>query len=154
MTARTCNVSAEMNLSGVDIQVLDYRWDVDESISECEESFILRYRPYPAQVSVAAHLKSGRLQDFGPLMFFPAEMGVWTTPAKVSQRARNVMCRFADSWFREIWPDRPSLSGSDLARCYDMRNFRIEQAMQRLGSEVETPGSASPLMVDSLTKLI
>ena len=154
MAARTSNVTAEVNLTGINVQVLDYRWEVDESISECENFFILRYRPHPGQVSVAAHMKDGKVQDYGPLMFFPANTSTRTTPAKISERTRNVMCRFADDWFRRIWPDRHVWNANDLARCYDIRNFRIERAMQRLASEVTAPGFAGDLMVESLANLV
>ena len=154
MLASPCNVLAGMELSGVNVQVLDYRWSANDSISDRQDVFVLRYRPEPAQISVAAHLGDGRVQDFGRVMFFPAQTEVETTPAKVSERTRNVMCAFTDQWFRQIWPERPDWSAVDLARCYDLRNVRIEQAMRQLGVELSSPGFASQLMVESLTQMI
>ncbi|MFB0875720.1 MULTISPECIES: helix-turn-helix domain-containing protein [unclassified Sphingobium] len=154
MVARTSNVTGEMKLPGLNVQVLDYRWDVDESISECEDDFILRYRPHPGQVSVAAHMKGGKVQDYGPLMFFPAHTQTETTPAKMSERTRNVMCRFTDDWFQRVWIDRHDWTANDLERCYNMHNFRIEHAMQRLSAEVTSPGFGSDLMVESLANLV
>lgn len=154
MLATPCNVLAEMDLSGVNVQILDYRWSANDRISDRHDVFVLRYRPEPAAISVAARLNDGRVQDFGRVMFFPAETQVETTPAKVSERTRNVMCAFSDSWLRRIWPERPDWSAVDLARCYDLRNIRVEQAMRQLGVELASPGFASPLMVESLTQMI
>ncbi|WP_242128715.1 AraC family transcriptional regulator [Sphingobium sp. Sx8-8] len=154
MTARACHVSAAMELDDVNIQVVDYRWSANEQITECEDMFILRYRPRPGPVSVAAHMRHGEVRDFGQLMFFPARTAVETTPAKVNERARTVECAFKYDWFRRIWPERDDWDDEALARCYDMRNFRVEQAMQRLGMEAESPGFASHLMAESLAQSI
>lgn len=154
MTVRTHNVSAAMDLNGMNVQVVDHRWSANEQITECADAFILRYRPNPGPISVAAHLRHGGLQDFGQLMFFPARTTVETTPARVSERARLITCKFRYEWFREIWPDRDEWNDQDLARCYDMRNFRVEQAVQRLGMEAESPGFASHMMAEALAQAI
>lgn len=154
MFASPCDVLAEMELSGVNVRILDYRWSANERIWDRQDLFVLRYRPELAPISLSAHLDDGRVQDFGRVMFFPARTKVETTSAKVTERTRNVMCAFTDQWFRQIWPERPDWSAADLARCYDLRNVRIEQAMRQLGEEVASPGFASQLMAESLTRMI
>lgn len=154
MSARAFNVAAHMEVPGVDIQVLDYRWSAGEQIEELEHDFILRYRPFPAQVSVAARLPEGDLQNFGQLMFFPADVEIKTASANNNELTRNIMCRFNAGWFRKVWTGSSNWSNEELARCFDMRNLRIEQAIQRLGAEAADPGFASPLMVESLATVI
>jgi AraC family transcriptional regulator len=154
MRARPCNISAEVDLDGVNIRVLDYRWDAKDEISDFQNSFILRYRSYPLRVGLAAHLNDGRIQDFGQLMFFPARTVVETTPAKLTESTRNVTCTFANEWLRRIWPGPGEWAANDLARCYDMRNLRIERAMKRLGIEMADPGFASNLLIESLVQQI
>jgi AraC family transcriptional regulator len=154
MIAQTCNVTAFMDLDDVNIQILDYKWNENEQITECENRFILRYRTSPTPVSIAANMRHGALQDFGQLMFFPAMTACETTAAKLTERARSIVCSFRYEWFRKIWPDRDEWNDRDLARCYDMRNPRLEQAIQRLGLEAQSPGFASHLMAESLAQAI
>jgi AraC family transcriptional regulator len=153
MPARMCSMSGEIDLAHTNVRVLDYRWNAQERIHEQDDVFILRYRPFPAQVSLSAHFRDGHVQDFGQLMFFPAQVEINTTPAKEGELTRNVMCSFSRSKFVEIWPEQCDWS-EELERCLDMRNPRIEQAMQRLGLEAACPGFASHLMADTLAQLI
>lgn len=153
MTARG-NIAAQMHVPGVNVQVLDYRWSAGEQISEYEHDFILSYRAYPAQVSVSARLSEGMLQNFGQLMFFPADVEIQTDAANNNERVRNIRCRFDHDWFRRIWSTSFDWEPEDLARCFDMRNLRIEQAIQRLGMEALNPGFASTLMVESLSTVV
>ena len=154
MTARTCFVAAEMKARGLAVQVLDYRWNQGESITHNEPDFILRYRPYPNEVNIAARLATSRLTHFGQLMFHPAEIAVETNPAEAEQRTRNIMCRFDPVWFRNVWAGANDWSADDLAKCYDMRNPRIVQAVQRLGQEASDPGFASELLAESFASVI
>ncbi|UZW57236.1 AraC family transcriptional regulator [Sphingobium sp. JS3065] len=154
MTVKACHISASMGVDDVNVQLIDYKWSANEQISECENRYILRYRPDPRPISVAAHLKHGRLQTFGQLMFFPACTAVETTPAKASERSRSIVCMFDYEWFRRISFDRDDWNDNDLAECYDMKNFSIEQAVRRLGMEAECPGFASHLMVESLAQSV
>lgn len=154
MAARMCNLSTDLDIAGVNVRVLDYRWNVDEVVSDCQDAFVLCYRPEPVQVGLDAELADGTVQSFGQLMFFPARTELRTTPAKVGERMRNIECTFSYDWFQRIWPDSTRWDHDDLARCYDLRNFRIEQAMQRLGSEAAEPGFGSRLMVESITQVI
>lgn len=153
MSARG-NISAQLEAPGVNIQIWDYHWDEGEQIYQCEHDFILSYRSHPAQVSVAAKLDDGRLQKFGQLMFFPADVEVNTAAANNNERVRNIQCNFNTEWFRQIWGGSVNIGPDDLYRCYDMRNLRIEQAIQRLGMEAINPGFASKLMVESLSAVV
>jgi AraC family transcriptional regulator len=147
-------VTAQLAAKNVKAEVIDFCWTAGEEIHQLENDFIVGYRPYPAEVTVAAHLNNGSLQNFGQLMFFPAQIGVKTNAANNSERVRNIRCRLAPEWFRQIWGSMPSWESDDLSQCYDLRNLRIEQAVQRLGYEVLNPGFASTLMVESLSALI
>lgn len=154
MPARTCNLLADLAGSGLAVKILDYRWDHNERVSARQEEFVLCYRPSPGDVSFAADLEHGKTQSFGQLMFFPARTDLQTTPAALSERSRNVVCRFAYDWFQPVFSEEHRWKEEDLARCYDLRNFRIEQAMQRLGAEAASPGFASEMMVESIARMI
>lgn len=154
MLAMPSNILAEMKRTDVKVQVLDYRWRANDRILDRNDVFLLRYRPSPFKLSVAAQLRDGAIQDFGRVMFFPAHVEVETTPAKIDERTRNVTCTFTAAWLERTWPERRDWSSKDLARCYDMRNIRIESAMRQLGVEIDSPGFASELLVDSLTQII
>lgn len=154
MAARTCNVAAELAVGGINVQVLDYRWNAGEQITELEKDFILRYRAFPAEISVAARLHEGALQNFGQLMFFPADVPIETDAADSNERTRNVMCRFSADWFQRVWNVNADWDSGEIARCMDMRNVRVEQAIQRLGMEASCPGFASPLLAESLSTVI
>jgi AraC family transcriptional regulator len=154
MSARACNIAAHVAVRGLNLQVLDYRWSAGESITEVEPSYILRWRMYPAQVSVAARLRPTGLKSFGRLMFFPADVEVHTDAAKDNERTRQVMCKFDPDWFREASALPARWDNEQIARCFDMNNPHIEQAMQRLGVEASTPGFASTLLIESLATTI
>jgi AraC family transcriptional regulator len=147
-------VTAQLTAKNVKAEVVDFCWNAGEEIHQLENDFIVGYRPYPAEVTVAAQLDNGSLQNFGPLMFFPAQIGVKTNAANSNERVRNIRCRLAPEWFQRIWGSMPSWESEDLSQCYDLRNLRIEQAIQRLGYEVLNPGFASTLMVESLSAVI
>jgi AraC family transcriptional regulator len=153
MTTRA-EISARLDVPGVSVQIRDYTWRMGEDISTYEHDFVVSYRPYPAQISVAARLPEGSLQNFGQLMFFPADLDIRAGSANNNERVRNIWCRFDPERFRRIWGGSPSWETQDLARCFDIRNSRIEQALQRLGSEVVNPGFASSLFVDSLSTVV
>ncbi|MFQ3894801.1 helix-turn-helix transcriptional regulator [Sphingobium sp. R-7] len=136
------------------VQVSDFHWKAGEKIKRFDPDFIVGYRPYPAQVTVAAELTNGKLGRFGQLMLFPAEVIVNTDAANRPERVRNIQCRFNAGWFREIWGNIPDWVPESLEQCFDLRNLRIEQAVQRLGHEALNPGFASTLMVDSLSRII
>lgn len=147
-------VAAHLDARIAKVQVSDFIWKEGEEIHQVNDNFIIGYRPYPAQVTVAAQLNNGRLQSFGQLMFFPAKVEVVTDPANCNERVRNIRCHFNAEWLRQIWRSMPQWESSSLGRCFDMRNLRIEQAIQRLGYEALNPGFASTLMVESLSTTI
>ena len=154
MAAQAYNMAAHIEARGINVQVLDYRWSAGEHISELEPDFILRWRPYPSQVSISGRLREGALKSFGQLMFFPADVPIETGTAHNTERTRNIICRFNRDWFNEISPLKSNWSYDDLDRCFDMNNIRIEQAIQRLGMEAACPGFASTLIVESLATVI
>lgn len=147
-------VEAHLDARVAKVQVSDFLWEEGEKIHQLDDNFIIGYRPYPAQVSVAAQLNNGRLQSFGQLMFFPAKVEVTTDPANCNERVRNIRCHFDAEWLRQIWLSMPQWESDSLTRCFDMRNLRIEQTLQRLGQEALNPGFASTLMVESLSNTI
>lgn len=147
-------VEAHLDARVARVQVSDFLWEEGEKIHQLDDNFIIGYRPYPAQVSVAAQLNNGRLQSFGQLMFFPAKVEVTTDPANCNERVRNIRCHFDAEWLRQIWLSMPQWESDSLTRCFDMRNLRIEQTLQRLGQEALNPGFASTLMVESLSNTI
>lgn len=147
-------VAAHLDARIAKVQVSDFIWNEGEEIHQVNDNFIIGYRPYPAQVTVAAQLNNGRLQSFGQLMFFPAKVEVVTDPANCNERVRNIRCHFNAEWLRQIWRSMPQWESGSLGRCFDMRNLRIEQAIQRLGYEALNPGFASTLMVESLSTTI
>lgn len=147
-------VTAQLDTHNSRVQVCDYQWDEGETIHQIDDDFIVGYRPYPAQVSVAARLKDGAQQNFGQLMFFPSQVEVNTGAAANDERVRNIRCRLDRHWLREIWRNAPTWESASLRRCFDLRNLRIEQMMQRLGQETLAPGFASTLMVESLSNVI
>jgi AraC family transcriptional regulator len=152
--ATRADIAARLDVPGVSVQIRDYLWHAGENVSTYEHDFVVSYRPYPTQISVAARLPKGALQNFGQLMFFPADLEVEAGTANNNERVRNIWCRFDPDWFRRIWQSVPSWDGNDLARCFDMRNVRIEQALQRMGAEVVNPGFASSLFVESLSTVV
>lgn len=147
-------MAAELGAQVATVQVSDFVWKAGESIRYLESDFIVGYRPYPEQVTVSAQMNNGSLQQFGQLMFFPAEVEVNTNPADINERVRNIRCRFDAEWFRSFWGKAPLWEPESLRRCYDMRNLRIEQIIQRMGQEAQNPGFASELMIDSLSTMI
>lgn len=153
-TARGFEVTPVLAMNGIHAQVVDYRWDRQERILEQQDEYILRYRQYPSKVSVSATLEEGRIQSFGSLMFFPAGTKVQTTAALASERTRNVICRFNADWFKRFLPDRKAWNSDDLARCYDLRNTRIEKAMHALGMEAISPSFGSEMLAESLATII
>jgi AraC family transcriptional regulator len=153
MPARVCNIAADLELTHANVRVLDYRWNEQERIHERDDEFILRYRPFPARVSLSAYLNNGQEQDFGQLMFFPPQTEINTTPARENELTRNIICNFSKSWFEEVWPDQCDWNEA-LDKCLDVRNFRLEQMMQRLGLEAASPGFASRLMTEAYVQII
>ena len=153
MTTRA-EIAARLDLPGVSVQIRDYAWRMGEDVSSFEHDFVVSYRPYPAQISIAAQTPGGALQNFGQLMFFPADIDIQAGAANNNERVRNIWCRFDPERFNRICGGASSWEAHDLARCFDIRNSRIEQALQRLGAEVVSPGFASPLFVDSLSTVV
>lgn len=152
-TARAI-LAAELSVPGVCVQVLDYRWSAGESITELSQDHILTYRSFPRNVSVAALTKKNKL-DFGKLFFFPAGVEVGTDPADREEVAQTIRCRFEPDWLSRIWETSNAIwDDRNLARCFDIHNIRIEQALQRIGAEATNPGFASALMVDALSSVI
>lgn len=147
-------VAAHLDAPNAKVQVSDFLWEEGEKIHQVTGDFIVGYRPYPAQVTVAAKLNNGRLQNFGQLMFFPADVEVNTDPANSFERVRNIRCHLNAAWLRQIWRSIPRWESNSLSRCFDLRNLRIEQTIRRLGYEALHPGFASTLMVESLSNTI
>ena len=154
MSADAYHVSAHVEARGVDVKIVDYRWKAGELISELDPCHVLRLRSFPSQLGVSAHLRPGALKPFGQLMFFPADVPVQTTKADHGERVRNIMCRFDPSWFHEAAQLPRNWEVEDLARCLDLRNLRIEQAIQRMGAEAADPGFASKLLIEALGTVI
>jgi AraC family transcriptional regulator len=154
VTARASNITPVLDLDNLKVKVVDYRWSANERVTECEDRFILRYRLNPGPVSIAANMRHGEPREFGQLMFFPARTPVETTPARTNECARSIECDFDYNWFRRIWPQADEWTDASLARCYDLRNFEVEKAVQRLGMEAETPGFAAELMAEALAQSI
>ncbi|MBB6125337.1 AraC family transcriptional regulator [Sphingobium subterraneum] len=148
------NIVAQMAVPGVTVQLMDYRWSAGEQITYSERDFVVLYRPYNTQVTVAARTDA-RLLDFGQLMFFPADLSIKTAAANVNELVRSIRCRFDPEWFGKVWNTLfERWDDEKLEKCFDMRNVRIEQAVRRLGVEITNPGFASPLMIESISNVI
>lgn len=153
MTAQV-DISAQMIIPGISVQIREYYWRAGDHVATCEHDFIVSYRPCPTQISVGPRLPQGAVQKFGQLMFFPADVEIKTGPANISERVRNIWCRFDPDWMIRIWKKIPLWDGDNLLRCLDIRNASIEQALQRMGSEVVSPGFASTLLIESLSTMV
>jgi AraC family transcriptional regulator len=147
-------VNAQIEAPGVSVQMVDYRWRRGEEIFELEKDYVLRRRAHPTNLGVSAIIGGGRQQSFGHLMFFPADVSVRTLAAANDELAQTIMCRFDHNWFDGL-ADIPCEWGpEELARCFDLRNSRIDQAVQWMGLEATSPGFASPLLLESLSSVI
>ena len=153
MTMRA-DIASRIDVPGVSVQIRDYIWHQGDHVSSCEHDFVVAYRPYPSQISVAAHLPTGKTLNFGQLMVFPANLEVEAGIANKNERVRNIWCRFDPEWMRRHWEAVPAWDAKDLAKCFDIRNARIEQILQLIGAEVAAPGLASNLFVESLSHMV
>ncbi|MCZ4344066.1 AraC family transcriptional regulator [Sphingomonadaceae bacterium G21617-S1] len=146
-------VNAQIEAPGVAVQVVDYRWRRGEEIFELEKDYVLRRRAHPSKLGVSAVI-GGRQQPFGHLMFFPADVSVQTLAAANDERVQGIMCRFDHAWFNSLAELPREWGPDDLARCLDLKNSRIDQAVQWMGMEAASPGFASPLLLESLSSVI
>ena len=146
-------ISSRIDVPGVCVQIVDYRWRRGAEIVEEEPDHLLRRRVAPTHLGVSAVLGNSD-QPFGQLMFFPANTAIHTKAAANDEYVQTITCRFDRDWFAET----AGLSGRwvspDLARCCDLRNSRIDQAIQWMGSEAATPSLASSLLIDSLASVV
>lgn len=146
-------INSRIAVPGVCVQMIDYRWQRGAEIVEEEPDHLLRRRAHPTQLGVSAMLGNAD-QPFGQLMFFPADIPFRTKAAANDEYVQTITCRFNRGWFAEMAeiPDR--WESSELARCCDVRNRRIDQAIQWMGNEATAPGLASALLIESLASAV
>ena len=87
-------------------------------------------------------------------MYFPADVPIRTKAAANDERVQTIMCRFNHDWFAKVAEMPHEWSSEDLARSLDLRNGRVDQAIQWMGLEAASPGLASPLLIESLASLV
>lgn len=146
-------VNSRIDAPGVCVQVVDYRWQRGTEIVEHECDHVLRRRAHPSRLGVTAMLGNAQ-QPFGHLMFFPADVSIRTKAAANDERVQTITCRFDHNWFAKAAEVPREWSSEELARCLDLRNGRIDHAIQWMGLEAASPGMASPLLIESLASVV
>lgn len=146
-------VNSRIDAPGICVQVVDYRWQRGAEIVELETDHLLRRRAYPSLLGVTATLGNVQ-QAFGHLMFFPADVPIRTLAAANDERVQTITCRLDHQWFAKTARIPQEWASEDLARCLDLRNGRIDQAIQWMGLEAASPGMASPLLIESLASVV
>lgn len=146
-------INSRIDVPGVCVQMIDYRWQRGAEIVEEEPHHLLRRRANPTRLGVSAVVGNAD-QPFGQLMFFPADTPFRTRAAANDEYVQTITCRFDRDWFAGMAEIPGEWDGFDLARCCDLRNSRIDQAIQWMGNEAVAPGLASALLIESLASAV
>ena len=146
-------ISSRIDVPGVCVQVVDYRWQRGAEIVEEEPDHLLRRRVAPTSLGVSAVVGNSD-QPFGQLMFFPANTPIRTKAAANDEYVQTITCRFDRNWFAKAAEIPGRWDIPDLARCCDVRNSRIDQVIQWMGNEAAAPGLASSLLIGSLASVV
>lgn len=146
-------INSRIDLPGVCVQIVDYRWHRGAEIVEVEPHHLLRRRSNPTQLGVSAMVDNSE-RPFGQLMFFPAHVPFSTSAAANDEYVQTITCRFDRDWFSAMANIPGEWDKGDLTRCCDVRNSRIDQAIQWMGNEVAAPGLASTLLIESLASAV
>ncbi|WP_052730313.1 helix-turn-helix transcriptional regulator [Sphingomonas sp. SRS2] len=133
------------------VEIVDYHWDAGDEIDDVADDYLLRWRTYPLLLESRASLGESKAAGFGQLMFVPPKVPVHGRMPFGTKRVRNVVCRFDPAWFESTNRGRHAWTGADLSRCFDVRDFRLYQAMQRLGTEVISPGLRSLQLIEAIS---
>lgn len=156
MAAKVISVINELALEGSKVQVVDYRWNSGERIDECYSDYILCYRTHPEIVSITPASDTRSKAGFGQLEFFLAGMDVKSHPALRPERTNSILFRFSREWFDQLCGTSilSTLNASKRKELLDMKDWRIEQSIRRIGAEVMTPGFATPVLAEALAAQI
>jgi AraC family transcriptional regulator len=80
-------------------------------------------------------------------------MEVKSLPALRSEKTSTILFRFSKDWFNEICSGAilEALNFEHKAHFFDMKNWRIEQCLRRLGAEATSPGFATRMLAEALS---
>ena len=146
-------VNARIQVPGISVAQVDYRWPRGTEILDRHPAHVLRRRAAPSRLNIAALVDNRRI-PFGHLMFFPAERPVRTAVAELDERADVTVCQFNPDWFAKTIDYDRDWSVDDMEALLDIQNSRVDQAMQWMGMELAAPGFASNLVIESLSSFI
>jgi AraC family transcriptional regulator len=92
---------------------------------------------------------TGECGDVGALSFMPAGASMYQRSAGVPVRV--VRCTFEADRFTTATEHGSDWDRRELTACLDIRGTRLGETMLRLAQEIEAPGFASGVLVESLT---
>jgi AraC family transcriptional regulator len=149
-TNRSVNVEAALSVSGVSVELIDFRWNENEGGDSL--SFDAGRHMIARLIAPANLVSYLRVADYDfvrreRVLFLPAGMSV------ISRGARGGHAKFGVCFFSQERFD--SLIGHDrqwdIMDCGDVKCPPLDRVMQRLIEEVTFPGLASDVLVDALS---
>jgi AraC family transcriptional regulator len=109
---------------------------------------LLSKRPFMASGYYIDGNVSSEYRDIGPLSFMPAGASMYQRSAGVP--VHIVRCAIESKRFEAVANLGRHLERHELSACLDMHGTRLAEIMSRLAQEIEAPGFASGVLVESL----
>lgn len=132
------------------VQMVECLYDGSD-IEGQQDVGLLRWRLAPRHLEVKCRL--GGQPDFvqfGKLMYLPAGVPYAIQQLCGGDRCRNLLVRFDAEAISPLAFDIRDWGGRNLDDCYSINCGRVEATVQRLMYELENPGFAADVLIESL----
>jgi AraC family transcriptional regulator len=145
-------VETQIRLPGITAEMGEYRWDGPyETIFDSHSTYIacLILTKLPAVFSGYYMLDdiAGECGDVGEVTFSPANTTMYQRSAGLPQRV--LRCTFDADRFNSVTGLDGSFGKRELSASLNIKESRIGETMLRLAQEMEAPGFASNVLVES-----
>jgi AraC family transcriptional regulator len=136
-------------VGAVTIKLTDYQWEAGDEYFWESPAHLMTWRLFPAAVSYEARMGTHDA-PYGRFSFFPANVLLRTSTARVDQCGRSVTCEFDPSWFSEVSETDLALDRADVSRLLDINTIDINRIFYKIATEIQNPQHASDRLLDAL----
>lgn len=145
MDLLTPNIVSQIRMSGINAQMLDFKWGPETTLAREEENLTVQLRVRPRNVGARVYAKSSRKFALGSLSVIPASRKLYAETSHKGETVRAVTCSFEKQWLENV-NEAPDIRDP----FWSMQDSDIQRAMSMLGQELSNPCGSNELFVQCL----
>jgi AraC family transcriptional regulator len=141
-------------LSGVTVEIVDYRWPANCRVTSSESDITVRWRLWPNRVSMTAGMGDQQQSRIGRLMIHKPNTPYSSVAKQGSGSVTLLQCRFSRAWLMNQLGENFWTLDAYLASSMDVRNDNIDFLMRRIAQEMTHPDADSVGLIEAAVTML